>query len=485
MKNVREKIKCIILAASVLFLFSALTASMVCGSPVGGKPAYIYLTWATPDTAHTINVSWRTDENYIGEVRYDNEPHDGDPEAYAYHTEGDLSITPVTLKGTGGYIHHVELTGLKSGTKYYFICGHPDYCYSDEHSFRTAPVDRENVRFIVGGDSRSNKFFHPPNPDWPGARDKITQLAASYNPDFINFNGDFLSSGEEQRGTDTWDNWLGAWYKYARADDGSLIPMVPVIGNHELVFPQPGDYDPETEASNYYAVFNLPGNERWYSLDWGPDLHFIVLDSEILNTESKIWNEQLEWLENDLWGNRDCLWKIIFFHRPAYSSGEHGGELLHLEDWLVYFDICEVDVAFASHDHGYERAGPINHTQHPGELMDSPENGTIYVVTAGWGAELYEAYDENKYSWFTAPDSPGRLGKAENFYHCVIIDLGADGTFHLQAVSHEGEVVDNYSFQKEVPGEDVESAFPTSIIVAVVVVIAMIGVALFFTKRRE
>jgi len=452
-------------------IISTLTASRVYGSPVREKPAYIYLTWATPDTAHTINVSWRTYEaEYVGKVLYDDEPRGGDPKAYAYAAEGDPNITPVTLNGTGGYFHHVELTGLKPDTIYYFICGHPDYWYSDEHSFRTAPVEKKDIRFVVGGDSRSDPrpgYFHP---DWPEARDNVSRLMASYDPDFVIFGGDFLFSGQEQTGLDTWDNWFGAIYKYWRADDNRLIPIVPVIGNHEVVYPEPADYDPLSQASNYYAVFNLPENERWYSLDWGPDLHVTVLDGEILNTSSDSWGEQMEWLRQDLNEHYRYLWKVAADHRPPLDD-------INLErEWTPEFDTYHLDLMFSGHEHLYERSHPINLLQHQNlhspESFESPENGTIYVVSGGWGAPL----NGGSSVWWTAygPDSK---------YHFTVVDIYENGTLHLQAVGTDGKTFDEYYIHKEVPVP--EGGLPiVAIVIVSIVVIACAGAAFYLLRIR-
>jgi hypothetical protein len=114
----------------------------------------------TPDTAYTINASWRTDENYAGEVRYDLISRGGDPGAYSYSAVGTGGVTTPELKG---YIHHVGLTGLEPDTTYYFICGSPDHGWSDEHSFRTAPDQRTSFRFAMGGDSRDDvRYIYGP-----------------------------------------------------------------------------------------------------------------------------------------------------------------------------------------------------------------------------------------------------------------------------------------------------------------------------------
>jgi len=454
-----------LLVIAVLILASASPSSSAQSSD---PPAYVYLTWAMDDTARSINVSWRTDEDYVGEVRYDTEARGGAPDAYSDNAEGTGGVTTAEFNG---YIHHVELTGLEPYTTYHFICGNPDYGWSEELSFRTAPVEREDIRFVVGGDSRSS-FFFGYHPDWPEARDNVSQLMASYDPDFVIFSGDFLSSSEEQRGTDTWDNWLGAWYKYARTGDGRLIPMVVVIGNHEVSYPQPLDYDPETHASNYYMIFNLPENERWYSLNWSPDLHITILDSEIINPGSDSWNDQLEWLRQDLLEHLDDRWKIVAAHRPAFSSGHHSSETRIQNDWVPEFDLYHVDLYVNGHDHNYQRTHPINFSLSTENYQPSPEDGTIYVISAGWGAPLYS---ENRGGWWLAYGPEGR-------YHFTLVDVYENGMLHLMPVSLGGEVFDDLIIQKGVqsqPGGEV----PIAVIVILIVVIAFV-VTIYLLKMR-
>lgn len=434
-------------------------------------PAYVYLTWASDDTAHSINVSWRTDEDYVGEVRYDTEARDGDPDAYSGSEEGTGAVTTAEFNG---YIHHVELTGLDPYTIYYFICGNPDYGWSEELSFRTAPVEKKDIRFVAGGDSRSDTRPGYPHPDWPEARDGVTQLMASYDPDFVIFSGDFLWNGQTQEGgIDTWDNWLGAWYKYARAEDGRLIPMVLTIGNHELVYPQPYEYDPETDASNYYMLFNLPENEQWYSLNWGPDLHIVVLDSEILNTGGESWNDQLEWLRQDLLEHLDNLWKIAAAHRPAFTSGHYSGDPDIQRDWIPEFDFYHLDLYFSGHDHNYTRTHPINYSLSTDNYQPSPENGTIYMVCAGWGAPLYSGTPR----WWTAYGPDAR-------YHFSLVDVYENGMLHLKAVSLGGQVFDELTIQKGVPAQPGDGLPIVAVVISVVVIAFVITIYLLRMSRR-
>jgi len=324
-----------------------------------------------------------------------------------------------TYSGAGGYIHDVELTGLSPNTRYYFICGGEDGGYSAERSFRTAPNQSTSFRFVTGGDSRSGL------PDWPEGRDSISRAMAKFNPSFTQFIGDFILQWNDQ---DEWDNWFATAHEYWVDNNGLTIPMIPAIGNHEVFYPQPSDYNPENEATNYYGQFCLPDNERWYSLDWGPDLHMIVLDSEVLDTGSDTWSEQLAWLENDLAANVSCTWKIVIFHRPAYSS--RGGLSGAQTYWVPLFDNYNVDLVISGHHHYYERTHPLENDQ------ISPENGTVYLVSGGWGAPLHSESSQ----WFTA------YGPTEIF-HFVVIDI-FEKKLYLRAVNADGVTFDELYINK-------------------------------------
>ncbi|MEA1904981.1 MAG: metallophosphoesterase family protein [Candidatus Hadarchaeota archaeon] len=461
------------LSLFLALLFATGSVSNASAHPAQDEPDYIYLT-CTSDPAHTIKVNWRTDENYVGEVRYGTESQGGDPEAYNNIVEGTGGENIVRF---GGCIHHIKLTGLEPATVYYFICGSTAHGWSDEYSFRTAPTNRENIRFVVGGDTRWDARW--PYPQWPEARDDITQLMASYNPDFVVQIGDYLWRGDKREppdSPDTWDNWLGAWFEYARTNDRRLITLVPVIGNHEMTYSQPWLYDPETDAAAYYTLFDLPENEgwyAWYSLNWGPDLHITALDSEILDPESEIWSKQMTWLGQDLQKHRDDLWKIGADHRPLGSIS-----YLKKVDLTMEFDFYHLDVMFSGHIHTYARSYPLNYTFTTGKPIAEPENGTIYVVTGGWGAPLGGGLEK-----YMACSSI-------NEYHFTLIDIFDNGMLHSRAVNINNEIIDEFTIQKEVsttgppsPGEPPENGLPVLPIAVVIVVIG--AVVAFFTYFKK
>jgi len=430
-------------------------------------PTYVYLTCTSSDPAHTINVNWRTDENYVGQVRYGVTSG-----AHDKTVEGTGGVTTSTFDG---YIHHVELTGLNPDTTYYFICGNPDNGWSEELNFRTAPTQRKDIRFVVGGDSRWDPRY--PYPEWPTSRDNVTKLMASYNPDFAIFVGDYIWNGEYQTEDlygysresfpDSWDNWLRAWYKYARTDDNRLIPIVPVMGNHEVTYPEPSGYDPMTDASNYYMLFvfpEFPGNRAYYSLNWGPDLHITILDSEILAPRSDSWNAQIEWLEQDL-NRSSSLWNIAADHRPPLDDADLVGA------WTPAFDSKHLDLVFSGHQHYYMRTRPINYTISGNMPVSSPENGTIYVVSGGWGAPLNGG--EKGYS---------AVGPLEE-YHFTLMDIYENGTLQFKALNSHNDLIDNFTLQKEVQSQT-EGGWVPILLVAAAVVVIVCTIVIFIHLRR-
>jgi hypothetical protein len=133
------------------------------------------------------------------------------------------------------------------------------------------------------------------------------------------------------------------------------VPFWPSIGNHEYV---------TNEGDPYINVYVLPRqaldpvhHERYYSFDYG-NAHFVSLDSnpemfDAIGSGSGT-DDELDWLAADLAAST-ADWKIVFFHHPAYSSGEHGNEADVDAQFVPIFQEHGVDLVLNGHDHDYER----------------------------------------------------------------------------------------------------------------------------------
>jgi acid phosphatase type 7 len=224
------------------------------------------------------------------------------------------------------------------------------YCYqlnsatgalNSRTGFKTAPSAEGDapVRFLAFGDSGGG------GSDQYALADQMNTVAY----DLIVHTGDIAYDD----GTiDQYeDNVFGVYGDLFRN-----IPFFPSAGNH--------DYH-TLQGAPFREVFNLPGDsgEKWYSYDYGR-VHFVALDTE------SDYTTQMEWLDKDL-AATTLPWKVIYMHRPPYSSGEHGSDTTLRNKLAPIAQRHGVQLVLSGHDHNYERM--------------VPQNGVAYVVTGGGG----------------------------------------------------------------------------------------------------
>ena len=222
------------------------------------------------------------------------------------------------------------------------------YCYEVQEgghpvvgrtAFRTAPAAGSGapVRFVAFGDSGSG------GADQQALLRQIPTVAF----DLLLHTGDVAYPSGDRRSLEA--TFFSVYERLLRHHVG-----YPVAGNHEYK---------TDRAAPFREVFDLPGNESWYSFDWG-DVHFVAVDTE------RLGSEQAAWLERDLTAARG-RWTIVYLHKPPISAGEHGGDA-QVRRWIhPIVARHRVKLVLAGHEHDYERTRPID--------------GVTYVITGGGG----------------------------------------------------------------------------------------------------
>jgi hypothetical protein len=268
------------------------------------------------------------------------------------------------------------------------------YCYEVANGsvlqartgFRTAPLstDPDPVRFLAFGDSGGDTFDQHAL--------KARMLEFPY--ELIVHTGDLAYDDGE---LDQYESTVFDVY----ADLFRSLPFFPAAGNH--------DYNTAKGAA-FRSVFSLPGDngEKWYSYDWGR-VHFVALDTEA------DYATQAAWLDRDLAASKQP-WKIVYMHRPPYSSGAHGSDTSLRAKLAPVLQKHRVQLVLTGHDHHYERM--------------TPQNGVAYVVTGGGGIGTREVGKSS----FTA--------FAAEVIHFVYVDVGVD-QLTLHAVDATGVEFDS------------------------------------------
>jgi hypothetical protein len=201
----------------------------------------------------------------------------------------------------------------------------------------------------------------------PAAAD-VAKLVHGWTPEFIVTAGD---NNYNDGAAATIDANIGQYYhdfispyvgKYGKG--ASENRFFPALGNHDWRTP---DLKPHTD------YFVLPGNERFYSVSWGPVDVFVVDSDSHEPAGNTADSAQAKWLEQAMRA-ADGPWKIVVMHHPPYSSGDHGSS----EDLRWPYAEWGATAVVAGHDHHYERL----------EI-----GGTLYFVNGLGGKQRYDVGD--------------------------------------------------------------------------------------------
>lgn len=321
-----------------------------------------------------------------------------------YGIQGDANIQVMTHESAAR--HHVfGLTGLRPGTQYWYEITSDTTLGSGKRTFRTLPESPKSYRIVALGDVRS----------LPARWHKVSQRIFREEKDalFIIGTGDYPSNGRN------YGMWIKQFFTPAR-DLLASVPIWPAIGNHEST--RAHDDITHQEESKFFSLFELPGNERWYRVEYHL-LTLLVLDS---NSGMGPAKAQYKWLRKQLRSERK-RYTLVAFHHAPFSSGPHAKINLDATPGerpidegrrfvVPLFEMYGVDLVLNGHDHIYER---------------SVKNGITYVVAGGGGAPLYKIN--------VVPNPYQVLAKSTNHY--VTLDISQAG-IALNAIDTTGQVID-------------------------------------------
>lgn len=378
-------------------------------APLGALESQgVFLTWQD-DPSTTMTIQWITG---------------GDDEDSLVHYRVNGSKGWSSLRGqskmlpnTSHRLHSVELTELEASTAYQFKL-------SDDRRkrlFRTVPKDlTQPLRFIVGGD-----IYHGTVPEMTSTHEK----AADFDPYFAVAGGDIAYSADSKNaGIDHFSRWLDffqAWEEYMVTKDGFMIPIVPAIGNHEVL----GRYgQPISNAKYFYAFFPFPGKTGRAVFNVGDYMSLIVLDSG--HTHS-IAGEQKEWLKAALKEQQVFPHRFAVYHVPAYPCVRRFTKRWPTQvrkHWTPLFERYKLHVAFENHEHGYKRTHPMKGgSKHP--------KGVLYLGDGGWGAQPRKIKD-SKDHWYLAKTAARR--------HVIGVEIGPKYRRYFAIDGESGEIFDSY-----------------------------------------
>lgn len=355
------------------------------------EPAALYLSWMHDPTT-TMTIQWLANGG-VSEVYC---------ERGGSWVKAEGSYREV---GTGTRVHVVELTGLEPDTTYAFRIEEKEY------RFKTMPKDLGSIKFAVGGDA----YFYP----IPFR--KMNVQVAKQDPDFVVMGGDIAYTKSYLKlfgpnELERWQQFFQSWKEDMVTSDGRLIPIIAVVGNHDV-----DRGNPKREL--FYAMFAFPDPYVSYrTLDFGSYLSLILLDTG--HTYSV--GSQTEWLENAL--QAEALYKIPIYHvaaYPSYYSFEAKTSHKIREDWVPLFEKYGVKTVFENHNHCYKRTYKLKNGK-----VD--EEGIVYFGDGAWGVPPRQT---KKGVWYLAQ------AMSVNCFYLVTMDKN---NYVIEAKTNDGKVIDSY-----------------------------------------
>lgn len=372
----------------------------------GEEPLALYLTWSQDPTS-TMSVHWVSEKEARQTV-------------VEYRKLGQREWQKKwgqdrPFPQSRWIIHGVELEGLRPGSLYeYRVEGSRKI-----GKFSTMPSTLEEpLRFVLGGDLYHSKTLYS----------ETCLQAASQDPQFAVLGGDLAYATSKYgllgENATRWLDWLSIWCDTMVTPEGRTIPMVAIIGNHEVM----GRYHMKPKnAPVFYALFPHLKNEGYRALDFGQYLSLFLLDS---GHTHPIEGKQSSWLEKALRDRRNVLHRFAVYHVPAWPSVRRETKPIIQSvrnHWVPIFESGGVHWAFEHHDHAYKRTYPIKGGQvHP--------DGVVYFGDGAWG--VYPRVPViHEPRWYIA--------KLERQRHFFLVELKDDQRF-IEAISGTGKIIDEY-----------------------------------------
>lgn len=373
----------------------------------GASPSVLYLTWMHDPTT-TMTVQWHTSKEDQASVISYKENGEWKEEKGSFGT----------LYGSDVVVHTVELSGLEPGGEYEFRIPSKG---NEIYRFRTLPANLDTpLRFVVGGDA----YFYL------SRFQKMNRQIAALNPDFVVVGGDiaytvnsralFKGKGWE---LNRWRRFFKEWKRQMVTSDGRLIPIVPVVGNHDI---RQTALVEKHEHFFFYELFALgePG-VSYRTMDVGNYLSLFLLDT---GHSFHIEGQQTKWLADQLSARQNRPYKFAAYHIGAYPSAYpfYGNIPKRIRYyWSPLFERYEVQLAFEHHNHAYKRTYPMKRGRmNPG--------GVVYMGDGSWGVNPRQP----KEMWY--------LEKAAKINAVNFVTLTKEGAT-VEAVDNQGMIVDQIS----------------------------------------
>ena len=331
--------------------------TMITITPGNDTRTEAYVTWYTKATVTGTNIEIYSDKNstffgkhFIGVDGVKTVVATKDIERNSVA----LDLGFVTFgERTDSYKQHImKITGLEPGCTYFFRVGDSTKGWWSDTATVTTAADSETVSFIHISDSmgKTDEDF--------SLFENILGCAEYLYPDnnFLLHTGNYVENTSD----------INQWQRMLDGVSDKLLSsyIVATAGNTDTV---------DSIKQNFAVgalMTDVPRTGVYYSFDYN-FIHVAVLDSNCVNEDGTLKDEQVEWFKKDM-GESTARWKFVAIHDPVYTNSEFA----HGETYEAYMnqltDLMEqndVDILFSGSEGVYYRTDGMKDNA----VSDSPK----------------------------------------------------------------------------------------------------------------
>ncbi len=331
--------------------------TMVTVTPGNNTKTETYVTWYTKSTVEGTNVEIydEKDSTFYGKhfigvkdasiVTANNEIE----RTFTRLNLGFISIGEQIVELTQ---HTLKLTGLKPGQTYFMRVGDSSKNWWSETITFTTADDSETLSFIHVSDTMGDS-----DADFDIFGNILNCAEYIYpDSDFVLHTGNYIDNNKD----------LNQWQRLLDGISENLLSsyLVPVAGSNDTT---------DTIKQNF-AIGSLLGESEkigvYYSFDYNI-AHVVVLDSNCINSDGTLKEEQLEWFRKDMNKNQQ-KWTIVAIHDPVYTNGDMATretQAKYMKQMTALMEEYNVDIVLSGSDGVYYRTDGM----YKNEVTDHPK----------------------------------------------------------------------------------------------------------------
>ena len=347
--------------------------------------------------------------------------------------------------------HTVKVKDLLPGTKYTYRIGDASKnIWSKPASLETAENSNSPFSFIYLTDTQSQTAKQ-----YEDSFGKVLQDASQKAPEykFILHTGDVVDCGSNMR------QWSWALGQKGLAD----TTIATVSGNHEPKGTNGEDgilstaFGPSQDTFFEFEHTNQDVSEGiYYDFDYN-DVHVMVLNTNNLNDDNTLSDEQVEWLKQSAESSTKT-WNIVAMHKSIYSNASHydDSDVMALRTQLQsLMPQLGIDVVFSGHDHVFVRTEFMTDGKVSGQFDENntgvKQSGTVYLINGKAGVKDYKLKDSEKVSAVMPLDTMKTVestGKAAYSIVSINANKFTVDTYQLNENGTDSTKIDTFVIEK-------------------------------------